>query len=394
VRPQRARNVAFAGFLACFGVRPIVINLMIQDPALAKGAVLAATLLDVVSAVLLACAGQGWSRSWPPSAVRVWRWGLAATVLLAVASAALLWPARFALQAGVGFAATATGVLPFEQAGLGAMLNVAAALVVAGLESARAQGARMAAAPVWVGAGLAVYGAFDVGEYMLSLGITRQVGIGYVLSECLVLVAVLAALRFAGTAARRPAWLFAAAVLASFGLGMLKTAAIGNFDFVGSTGLARAVGFLLVAYAVFRLGLLGVGLDTISFRVGALASLGLAALFITAQLAQNFLSDKLGLALGGIVAGAVVFAAFPLQRAAERVMERQRTPASAPLQQYRTQVELAWRDGRLGANERLMLAEFRRQLGLGLVDAERIDSEVATQHVTPKRRPRRTQRPG
>ncbi|MHB1260951.1 MAG: hypothetical protein ACYC2H_04465 [Thermoplasmatota archaeon] len=152
----------------------------------------------------------------------------------------------------------------------------------------------------------------------------------------------------------------------------------------GFGGIVSLLGLGAVGYAIFRLDLLGVPVPRP--RAGVLASIALATLFITAQVAQNFLSDELGLLTGGIVAGAAVFAAYPLQKAAEHAMERRKEPAaSGPAEKYRRLVETAWRDGRLGANERLMLSESIDLLGLDAQAARSIDDEVARLHVVPRR---------
>lgn len=150
------------------------------------------------------------------------------------------------------------------------------------------------------------------------------------------------------------------------------------------------------AYAVLRLDLLQTRLRRLTFRAGTIASVGLAALFITAQVAQNFFSAKYGLYIGGVVAGVAVFAAYPLQKAAERAMEKRgeiRSDATGPADKYRRLVETAWRDGRLGANERLMLSESIDLLGLDNDTARRIDDEVARKHVVPRRSGSKSARP-
>lgn len=167
---------------------------------------------------------------------------------------------------------------------------------------------------------------------------------------------------------------------------------------LGDDGAARlgVSGVVLVGANVAALlllrrhGLFGdasAGRRRVRLSKGMVASLGLAALFITAQVAQNFFSAKIGLYSGGIVAGAVVFVAYPLQRAAERAVERGRRGDEAeggPLAIYRSQVELAWKDGRMGANERMMLRDLRVRLGLAAEEAETVDHDVASRHTRPR----------
>jgi hypothetical protein len=148
----------------------------------------------------------------------------------------------------------------------------------------------------------------------------------------------------------------------------------------GFGGVVALIGVAGVAYAVFRLDLLGVPVPRP--RAGVLASIALATLFITAQVAQNFLSDELGLLTGGIVAGAAVFAAYPLQKAAEKAMEKRasgpdgRRPSTGEAA-YRTALGLALRDRRLSSEEELELARLADQLGVGAVRALEIRGEVA-----------------
>lgn len=145
---------------------------------------------------------------------------------------------------------------------------------------------------------------------------------------------------------------------------------------VGLGGIVSLAGLVGIGVAIFRLGLLGVQVPRP--RAGLLAAVGLAALFATAQVAQNFLSDGLGLLWGGVVAGVVVFAAGPLQRRMERTTQ---APAADVAAKYRRLVETAWTDGKLGANERLLLAESRRQLGLDAEAAAIIDEDIARKHA-------------
>lgn len=148
-------------------------------------------------------------------------------------------------------------------------------------------------------------------------------------------------------------------------------------------GVAQVLGMAMLGYAIFRLDLLGVPLPRVRLRASTVATAGLAALFVTAQVAQNLLSSsELGLIWGGVVAGVVVFAAFPLQKAAERAVERKKHEGEdSPASKYRRLVETAWADGHLGANERLLLSESMTMLGVDAETARRIDDDVARSHT-------------
>jgi len=148
---------------------------------------------------------------------------------------------------------------------------------------------------------------------------------------------------------------------------------MGDLQDGGFGGIASLLGLGAFAAAIFRFDLLGAHVWRPT--AGVLASVALATLFITAQVAQNFLSDELGLILGGITAGAAVFVAYPLQRAAERALERD--AKRGPKSEYRALVEHAWSDGKFGPKERLMLSETRRRLGLGAEAAQAIEDDVA-----------------
>lgn len=148
----------------------------------------------------------------------------------------------------------------------------------------------------------------------------------------------------------------------------------------GFGGIMTLLGLCAVGYALFRADLLEAKVPRP--RAGALAAMGLGTLFITAQVAQNFFSDKLGLLFGGVVAGAAVFAAYPLQKAAEKAMEKRpsgpegRRPPTGEAA-YRTALGLALRDRSLSPEEELELARLADQLGVGAVRALEIRSEVA-----------------
>ncbi|HEX9815706.1 MAG TPA: hypothetical protein VGB18_01890 [Candidatus Thermoplasmatota archaeon] len=89
----------------------------------------------------------------------------------------------------------------------------------------------------------------------------------------------------------------------------------------------------------------------------------------------------MGVVLGGAAAGALLFAAVPLQRAAERLTGRE-TPRSAPAQAsgkedaYRAALRLALRDRVLTREEELGLALLSDELGLTSRRAREIQYDV------------------
>lgn len=159
-------------------------------------------------------------------------------------------------------------------------------------------------------------------------------------------------------------------------------------DAYGLTGLWRLVGWAFLAHAVFRLDLLGVPLPHFVVNRGAVAAGALATLFIVAQVAQNFFSAEYGLLTGGVMAGAFVFAASPIQRTFERMSSREPpAPRGAPPRKamtagkqqedaFRGAVRLAWKDRRFDQSEELALAVLADSMGLPASRATAIRHEV------------------
>ncbi len=154
---------------------------------------------------------------------------------------------------------------------------------------------------------------------------------------------------------------------------------------VGDVGVARTLGAALVAAAIFRGGLLRLERASRVANRGALATAALAALLIVAQVAQNFFSAEYGLLMGGVIAGAMLFAASPIQRAMEHRGNGQgRGAPTSPIvlqtseheQMYREAARLALRDRRLSRDEELHLFRLARGLGLTPDRAHEILVEV------------------
>lgn len=149
--------------------------------------------------------------------------------------------------------------------------------------------------------------------------------------------------------------------------------------------LARLVYFVtdaafpaVIAYALVRHRLFGIE-PTIrwTIRRGAVAAAFLAVFFVAVQLAEGYVSDEYGWAVGGVAAGLLLFAIAPIQRAAERLAQAVAPDAahagrSAP-DMYRRHVTVAWADGAITARERRLLDLARDHLGLTRDDAARIE---------------------
>lgn len=154
-------------------------------------------------------------------------------------------------------------------------------------------------------------------------------------------------------------------------------------DFLGVFGVLRLVGWLFLVYAIVRADLLGVSLPRLAVSRGVLAASALATLFIVAQVMQNFLSAQYGLLTGGVVAGAFLFAANPVQRRVERMGERTAAGVSAPAtfstsghDAFRAAVRAALADGVMTGAEEEHLADVAHHLALSPRDALRLRRDI------------------
>jgi hypothetical protein len=154
----------------------------------------------------------------------------------------------------------------------------------------------------------------------------------------------------------------------------------------GTFGAVRTVGAIFLVLAVVKGDVLEVQLPRLAVRRGAIATGALAALFIVAQVAQNFFSAQYGLYMGGLVAGVFLFAASPIQRSFERMGNR--LPAPTPsgardglpdpsrFEAYRAAVRAAVADGVMTPTEEEHLADVAHHLNLSPRDALRLRREV------------------
>lgn len=176
------------------------------------------------------------------------------------------------------------------------------------------------------------------------------------------------------------------ALIASGLAGLALVLAPGEYDGYGAFGVLRTLGAFFLALAVLSHDFLGVELPRLAARRGTLATGALAALFIVAQIAQEFFASEYGLLLGGVVAGALLFAANPIQRAMERMSERPvparpalgaaAVPSGATRLAYKRALRLALRDRRLTHNEELEMARLAEDLGIGAASALVLRREV------------------
>lgn len=162
---------------------------------------------------------------------------------------------------------------------------------------------------------------------------------------------------------------------------MLRLDAAANY---GEDGIARTIACALFALALIRDGLLGADVHELAKRRGSLAVAGLAAFLIVAQVAQNFVASEYGLLLGGVIAGVLVIAARPLERAldgrtpaarAKSTAERERSFRAAARRFYRV-------DGGLTHEEERELMLIGEQLGLSVARIYEVRDEVEKESRT------------
>lgn len=223
-------------------------------------------------------------------------------------------------------------------------------------------------------AGLLVFAGFGAGMDFLS----GTNAVFFVQGPSAVIAIVAASFTWLALAARtqsRRARNVALAGLAALLAGMLRHATSGDavLDPIGAPGIARLVGWAIIATTVAHAGWLDVRF--LSRHRAGLAFAALAALFIVAQVAQNFLSAEYGLLTGGVVAGAFLFAASPIQRAFEarrdgrsvaRDMPTRETAAhhSADEDVYRNALRVALRDKVLTRDEEVHLHRLAVRLDI------------------------------
>lgn len=141
----------------------------------------------------------------------------------------------------------------------------------------------------------------------------------------------------------------------------------------------------LIGYALVRGQLFDIDVRVKwGIQRGTLAAIFILVFLVVAQLAQNWLSESYGWALGGVVAALMLFAIAPLQRAAEVVANTalpgvhtpRRIGATEDETAYRHAVEMALADGIVTRHEEKALNHLAERLGLPAARAWEIREEV------------------
>lgn len=165
-----------------------------------------------------------------------------------------------------------------------------------------------------------------------------------------------------------------------------------QFSDFGGNSLApfEVVSALALALALVKRRAWGLQPPRFVLRRGPLTAAALAMLFVVAQVGQNVLQSQYGLLMGGVAAGALLFAANPIQRAIERLGDHTpgrpttgnaRRPRDAAQDAeregaYREAVRLALRDRTLTREEERHLLRLAYQLGVPTPRAMEIHDEV------------------
>lgn len=140
-----------------------------------------------------------------------------------------------------------------------------------------------------------------------------------------------------------------------------------------------------LTYGILRTQLFGIELTLKwTLKRSTLVGVFVAAFFVSAQVAQAFLTTEYGWAIGGVVAGLLLLAINPLQRLSARIAdtamprvqntEEYRTVRKQEI--YRTTLEEMLIDGKVTAKERRVLARLQEQLGLDAAAAQVLEIEV------------------
>lgn len=375
---QRDRHVGIPLGIAslAFGVTFAGINL-VPDHLVSDGYVVYGVLLCVHALALLwLIARGGWTRdAWTTRAGR-WAAGSALLVTLALAPLTAEWALATNGPDLDGVTPTPTAAI-VSWMGISAMSFASAAFgIVSALEARRAADARLTPTLGLAALAFTLYPAYSAG---ITPAYLREPLLVPFVTAAAVALAALAWIPVAHRPGGRVAWLVAWSTLASMAYGMAGSDAPAAASGVGVLRTSAAV---VLAIALVRARASHAPHARRALPAGARASVALAVVFIVAQLAQNVLTAQYGLVMGGIVAGAFLFAANPIQRAFEASRAAARDdrlrPAAGPdaRETYRKALRLALHDGPMTRAEERHLADLAHDLGIAYPDALRLRDEV------------------
>lgn len=396
VRPRTRASLAFSLFAVPFGIDHVLRNIYFLDSPNLGG-------YNITNGVLWGISGVGllWllleypRRSTTSRAMKIWTWGgtAAVTVLAWTFLTVLVWDdftANFAARAGIDpipLAAAQLGNAGFTAASQFFLLAVAA---------------KHLRAPPGDAAGMRVI-TYAFGPYVFLSAIAlfefavnspnplTRVGwvVGglpvFAISATWLWQAARESNRARARASQRLG-LFVLAVMAAGSLLYLIAPPDVAWSNLGLFGLARIFGVFALAYMIVRHRMfdLDVKLQWTISR-GTMASIFIAVFFVVGVVAENFLTDRYGWAIGGIGAGLLLFAIAPLQNLGQRVAESA-MPNTKPLADrstrereamFSTMLQEAWADGHLSRAERRVLEVAREKLGVSVERAHGIELALA-----------------
>ena len=142
---------------------------------------------------------------------------------------------------------------------------------------------------------------------------------------------------------------------------------------LGLFGLARLIGVVVLAHTLVRYRLFDLDVRIRwTIRKGTVASAFFLVFIIVGVVAENFLTDRYGWAVGGVGAGLLLFAIRPLEQLGSRISARA-LPSAIPIARrgeaerasmFEHMAREAWADGQLSKAERRVLEVARQRLGL------------------------------
>lgn len=151
--------------------------------------------------------------------------------------------------------------------------------------------------------------------------------------------------------------------------------------------LAYAVATGILLYGVLRAHVFDIDLKIKwTLQQSTVAAVFVAVFFVVSELAAQMLSARVGTIVGIATAGLLVFVLAPLQKAAERLVDRA-VPTSADylrfrkFEIYRSAVEHALADGSVSTEERSLLERLRMDLGIAGADAQDLEASVGERKI-------------
>jgi hypothetical protein len=158
-----------------------------------------------------------------------------------------------------------------------------------------------------------------------------------------------------------------------------------EFMFVWSFSIAEVLFVLLMAYGILRTQLFDIDLRLAAgLRRGTIVAIVLFVFFVSAELAERFVSAEFGYVIGAVAAAVLLLVHKPVERFAEGFSRTvlpgvEASPeyvAFRKLQVYLEAVEAAYEDGQLSKEDRAILKRLQTTLGVAAKDAERLEDDA------------------